>query len=225
MPELSLLPLGSVVELKGAKPGWEDLRYMITGYFCVEKGGPRSSDYVITPWPLGYLNYEDGKQEIFYSCDEDGIVNVDFLGAVDESLKSESDFVYREAMKAEDLNCHLAQGAEPLTRAYGDLPATVGNLPFDADEVFPLGTVVSTKRNGDQKVMIYQNQRKYRGERYDYGICAWPQGADPGSPDVILIKQEEITAVHFRGYENELSRELAEIHRRKRRSLFSRLFH
>lgn len=225
MPMQRLLPLGTVVECKGAKPGWENLRYMITGYYPVERGGGDScNDYIITPWPLGYLNYEDGTQEMFYGCDEEGIERIEYLGAVDSFSKEKTDSIYEEALSLEGQKCPLAQGAEPMMLSYGDLPSTIGNLPFGKDEVLPLGTVVSTQKNGSQKVMIFQHSGTVKGERYDYGICAWPEGADPGNPNITLINHDEITAVHFRGYENALSQELAKRLAKKRRgSLFSRI--
>ncbi len=119
----------------------------------------------------------------------------------------------------------LASGGESIVGSYGDLPCTIRDIPFAEDELLPLGTVISTARNESQKGMIYQNQTMHNGVRYDYGGCSWPEGADPGRGEVQLIKHDQITAVHFRGYENALSRELAKSLEKKRRgSLFTRLF-
>ena len=225
MPELNLLPLGSVVRLKGMLPGWEKLRFMITSYYPLEIGGPRSNDYTITPWPLGFLNFDDGTQEAFLSCNEDGIETVEFLGAVDELSREKTDRYYREALSSDEVSCPLAKGVEPMMHAYGDLPCTIGDIPFFEDDILPLGTVISTKANGSRKAMIYQHSGSANGERYGYGICAWPEGADPGDENIVLIKHDEITAVHFRGYENALSQEVAKILEKKRRgSLLSRIF-
>lgn len=225
MPMLHLLPVGTVIKCKDPSPGWENLRFMVTSYFPVEKNGDRSNDYTITPWPLGYVNLEGGGREIFFSCDEDGIEEVEFLGAVDDAVKEKTDSFYAKALKLSNLTCSLVQGAEPMMHSYGDLPVTIGNIPFDKDKLLPLGTVISTAKNGSQKGMIYQHGGTYRGKHYDYGVCAWPEGADPGSDIVQLINHDEITAVHFRGYENALSQEVAKRLEKKRRgSLFTRLF-
>lgn len=225
MPVMNLLPLGSIVELKGMKPGWEKLRFMVTGYFPVEIGGPRSNDYTITPWPLGFLNQKDGTQEMLLSCDEDGIEAVDFIGAVDDLVKRKTDFYYQAALDADHVKCRLAQGAEPMMRSYGDLPVTISDLPFTQDEILPLGTVVSFRGSGGHKAMIYQHSGSANGKRYDYGVCTWPEGEDPGRDEINIINHDEITAVHFRGYENALSQELERHLEKKRRgSLFSRIF-
>ena len=161
---------------------------------------------------------------MFYSCNEEAIGAVDFLGAVDECAKENVDWVYAEARSREDVNTSLAQGAEPMMHAYGDLPCTVGDMPFSKDEILPLGTIVSTARNGARKGMIYQHGGTVFGEHYDYGVCAWPEGADPGDKYIVLINHSEITAVHFRGYENALSQELERRLKKKRRgSLLSRI--
>ena len=224
MPVMSLLPLGTVIDGKSSSPGWEQLRFMVTGYFPVVKDTGVHFDYTVTPWPLGFVNIDDGTQKMFYSCNEEAIGSVDFLGAVDECAKENVDWVYGEARSREDVNTPLAQGAEPMMHSYGDLPCTVGDMPFSGDDILPLGTVISTARNGAQKGMIYQHGGTYHGEHYDYGVCAWPEGADPGLKEVQLIKHDEITAVHFRGYENALSQELERRLRKKRRgSLLSRI--
>ena len=224
MPTMSLLPLGTVIDGKASSPGWEQLRFMVTGYFPVVKDTGVHFDYTVTPWPLGYVNIDDGTQKMFYGCNEEAIGSIDFLGAVDECAKENVDWVYAEARRREDVKTPLAQGAEPMMHSYGDLPCTIGDMPFSGDDVLPLGTVVSTARNGARKGMIYQHGGTYHGEHYDYGVCAWPEGADPGLKEVQLIKHDEITAVHFRGYENKLSLELAKRLGKKRHgSLFSRL--
>ena len=225
MPNLHLLPLGTIIKGDN-KPGWEDLRFMVTGYYPVEKnGGNRCNDYTVTPWPLGYLNFENGTQEMFLSCNEDAILAIEFLGAVDDSSKELTDRYYRDAFNCGGPKCPLAQGVEPMMHSYGNLPVTIGNLSFGKDEILPLGTVISTAKNGSQKGMIYQHGGTYRGKHYDYGVCAWPEGADPGSDIVQLINHDEITAVHFRGYENALSQEVTKRLEKKRRgSLFTRLF-
>ena len=224
MPVMHLLPLGTVIDGKSSSPGWEQLRFMVTGYYPVTKTDGECLDYTVTPWPLGYVNIDDGTQKMFYSCNEDAIGSVDFLGAVDGYAKEKTDSFYGEALGRKDLTSPLARGAEPMMHAYGDLPCTVGSIPFTKDEVLPLGTVISTERNGNRKGMIYQHSGTYQGEHYDYGVCDWPEGADPGSKTVILIKHSEITAVHFRGYENALSQELTKRLAKKRRgSLFSRI--
>ncbi len=224
MPMLHLLPLGTIIKGK-TRPGWEQFRLMVTGYYPREKDGPRCNDYTVTPWPLGYLNFKDGSRELFLSCNESAIVEIEFLGAVDDASKRETDRLYGEALGLDGLTCPLAQGAEPMAHAYGELPCTIGDAPFAPDEILPLGSVVSTERNGKQKAMIFQHSGTYRNEHYDYGICAWPEGADPGSEDITLIKRSEITAVHFRGYENAVSQQLAkQLERKRRGSLFTRIF-
>ena len=224
MPKLHLLPLGSVVRLKGMRPGWEKLRFMVTSYYPVEIGGPRCNDYTITPWPLGFLNLKDGTQEMFLSCNEDGIEAIEFLGAVDDCSREKTDCYYREALERDDAKCPLAQGAEPIMSSYGDLPVTVTDIPFEDDEILPLGTVVSFSGSGDRKAMIYQHAGTVNGEHFDYGVCAWPEGEDPARDEVNIVNHDEITAVHFRGYENALSQEVAKCLERKRRgSLFSRI--
>ncbi len=225
MPKLHLLPLGSVIRMKGMQPGWESLRFMVTGYFPVEIGGPRSNDYTITPWPLGFLNLKDGTQESFLSCDEDGIEAIEFLGAVDCLSKEKTDRYYQEALDHDEVKCFLGLGAESVMVSYGDLPVTITDLPFRDDEVLPLGTVISFRGCAGRKAMIYQHSGTADGDRYDYCICTWPEGEDPGRDEVNVIKHSEITAVHFRGYENALSQELAKRLEKKRRgSLFSRIF-
>ncbi len=207
MPILKMLPLGTIIKGKN-KPGWERLRLMVTGYYPMEKDGPRCNDYTVTPWPLGYLNFKDGSRERFLSCNESAIVEIEFLGAVDDASKRETGKLYGEALEFDCLTCPLASGGKSIASTYGDLPCTIGDVPFAPDEILPLGSVVSTRRNGSQKVMIFQHSGTYRNEYYDYGICAWPEGADPGSDNVALIKHDEITAVHFRGYENAVSQQL-----------------
>ncbi len=64
MPKLRLLPIGTVFKPKGLEPGWERMRLMITGYFPIESDHSSCEDYLVTPWPLGYVNYENGTQEI-----------------------------------------------------------------------------------------------------------------------------------------------------------------
>ena len=224
MPLLHLLPLGTVIDVKGPTPGWEDIRFMVTSYFPKERGGNEHLDYAVTPWPLGYVNIDDNTRKLFYSCNEEDITTIDFLGAVDESLKNATDDFYERSLLREDMTSPLALGVEPMMHAYGDLPVTVGDLPFGEDEILPLGTVVSTKLNGDQKAMIYQHAHVVKGKRYDYGICAWPQGENVGRDSTVLINQDQITAVHFRGYENALSQELAKrLEKNRRGSLFSRI--
>ena len=60
MPVMNLLPLGTVIDGKASSPGWEQLRFMVTGYFPVVKDTGVYFDYTVTPWPLGYVNIDDG---------------------------------------------------------------------------------------------------------------------------------------------------------------------
>lgn len=223
MPVLHLLPLGTIVDGEDPAPGWENLRFMITGYYPRVVGSDRYLDYVVTPWPLGYINIDDGSRKMFYSCNEDAIKTVDFIGAVDESLKEKTDWYYEDSLHREEFNSPLATGAKPMALSYGDLPTTIGNVPFRETEALPLGSVVSVK-DSDKKLMIYQHSGSCEGKRYDYGVCSWPEGENPGSLYTSVIKHSDITAVHFRGYENALSQELARRLEKKRKgSLFSRI--
>ena len=225
MPMLHLLPLGTVIEAKDPAPGWEDLRYMVTSYYPVAVEGGECFDYTITPWPLGFMNIKGGSQEMFYSCNEDAIKAIEFLGGIDDFSCEKTNQFYEKALKRSDLTSPLAQGTEPMMHSYGDLPVTIGDISFGKDEILPLGTVISMAKNGSQKVMIYQHGGTYRGKHYDYGVCAWPEGADAGSDIIQLINHDGITAVHFRGYENALSQEVTKRLEKKRRgSLFTRLF-
>lgn len=217
MPRLKLLPLGTVIRLKGMQPGWERLLFMITGYYLKEINGPRCNDYTITPWPLGFLNLKDGTQEPFLSCNEDAIESIEFLGAVDGCSKEKTDYYHQEALRLDVMKCPLAQGATPIMESYDDLPVTISNLPFGETEALPLGTVISFRGSHGRKAMIYQHSGTVDGKPYDYVICAWPEGEDPGRDEVNVIKHDQITAVHFRGYENALSRDLARRLQRKRR--------
>ena len=223
MPKLRLLPLGTVIKGKDPAPGWEKLRFMVVGYFPIARETRECFDYVMAPWPLGYVNYEDGTRKRFYSCNEDAIGAIEFLGAVDEELKKMTDWFYQDAIDRTDSNSPIASGVASMVESLGDLKASTGNFPPNSD-LLPLGSVVSTVSDGDRKMMIYQHSGIVDGEYFDYGICNWPEGVDPGSGKIGLIKQEEITAVHFHGYENALSQELAKRLEKKRRgSLFSRI--
>lgn len=103
MPVMNLLPLGTVIDGKSSSPGWEKLRFMVTGYFPVVKATGVYLDYTVTPWPLGYVNIDDGTQKMFYSCNEDVIGSIDFVGAVDECAKERTDWLYSEAIAREDV--------------------------------------------------------------------------------------------------------------------------
>ena len=225
MSALNLLPLGTIVKGKNPASGWEMLRWMVTGYYPVAMEDGECFDYAMTPWPLGYINIEGGEKKTFYSCNEEAIELVEFFGAVDSFSETVTNQFYEATLKKDEFTSPLAQGVEPMMHSYGNLPVTIGNLSFGKDEILPLGTVISTAKNGSQKGMIYQHGGTYRGKHYDYGVCAWPEGADPGSDIVQLINHDEITAVHFRGYENALSQEVTKRLEKKRRgSLFTRLF-
>ena len=63
MPEMSLLPLGTVVDGKGSGPGWGQLRFMVAGYFPVVKSDGDCLDCTAAPWPLGCVDIDDGTKK------------------------------------------------------------------------------------------------------------------------------------------------------------------
>ena len=63
MPEMSLLPLGTVVDGKGSGPGWGQLRFMVAGYFPVVKSDGECLDCTAAPWPLGCVDIDDGTKK------------------------------------------------------------------------------------------------------------------------------------------------------------------
>ncbi len=227
MPTARMLPLGTVVKPKRANPGWEKLRFIVTGYFSCSEDGKTDWDYTMTPWPLGALRIEGGDDQVFCSCNEDAIGEVESLGAVSEEGCSWMGETLDEMIARDDACSPLAQGKESMALAYGDLPCTMGSRPLGPDELLPLGSVVSECLDPGQKAMIIQHSgyNTRTGKPHDYCVCAWPQGADPGDEHLYTLSNSHITAVHFRGYENALSQELERRLKKKRRgSLFSRIF-
>lgn len=92
--------------------------------------------------------------------------------------------------------------------------------------LLPLGTIVSVSSENDSTMMIYRQviRNMRTKEIKDYAVVFWPQGDNPADQRICAINDDDITAVHFRGYENALSQELAEHLEKKRRgSLFSRI--
>ncbi len=220
MPIARMLPLGTVIKPKESNPGWEKLRYIVTGYFAIFGDGKTDYDYTVTPWPLGAIRIEGGGEEWFYSCSEDAIGEVEFLGAVSEENCSWISETLDEMIGRSDVCSPLAEGKESMALSYGDLPCTMFSKKPDPNELLPLGTVVSVTTSPDpnQKAMIIQHlgRNTRTGKGYDCCICSWPQGADPGDEYVYTLRNDQITAVHFRGYENDLSRELSRRLQRKR---------
>ncbi len=226
MPTARMLPLGTVIKPKKPMPGWEKLRFIVTGYFSVSKDGGADRDYTVTPWPLGAIRIEGSDDECFLGCNEDAIGEIESLGVVSEEGCSWMSETLDEMIGREDVSSPLAQGKESMTLSYGDLPCTMGSRPLGSDELLPLGSVVSQRSLPGQKAMVIQHMgRNTRtGKTHDYCVCAWPQGADPGDERFYTLSNDQITAVHFRGYENALSQELERRLKRKRRgSLFSRI--
>lgn len=224
MPNLRLLPLGTVVKPKDVNPAMPSLRYMITGYFPCAQDGSEDFDYNVTPWPLGYLNMNRGDQLMDLVCNEEAIGSIEFVGLVNDELIEKTNAFYDEAVGRADLHSPLAMGRKPMIDSLHFSGSKEEDAPYCQEDRLPLGTVVSIKGNGGRRVMIWQHAKKVDDGVYDYGICAWPDGVDPGRETIYLIKKEDITAVHFRGYENALSQELAKRLEKKRRgSLFSRI--
>ena len=133
MPELHLLPLGTVIKGKNPAPGWEKLRFMIVSYFSIARESRECFDYVTVPWPLGYINIEDGTQKTFYSCNEDAIERIEFLGAVDEELKKMTDWFYQDAIDRTDSDSPIASGVASMVESLGDLKTSTGNFPPNSD--------------------------------------------------------------------------------------------
>lgn len=224
MPEVCLLPLGTVCRPKKPIKGMEDIRFMITGWFPWVDDENRGYDYTVTPWPLGYLNMKNGEKRRFLSCDEEALGDIEFLGGVDEALALEIDNYIRRVNSRAEFNSPLASGKESRVAATGDLPCTMGSSPYAGDWDLPLGSIVTTAW-GD-KAMVYGLSTKTLddGKTYDYVLCPWPGGVDRGSGTRSLFLSGDIATVHFRGYENALSQELAKRLAKKRRgSLFSRI--
>lgn len=227
MPIARMLPLGTVFKPKESNPGWEKLRYIVTGYFSISKDGKTDYDYTITPWPLGAIRIEGGGEEIFWSCCEDVIGEIESLGAVSEENCSWISKTLDEMIGRSDACSPLAEGKESMSLFYGDLPCTISTRELQPGEMLPLGSVVSECLHPEQKAMIIQHSGRNTstGKKHDYCVCPWPQGADPGDEHLYTLRNDQITAVHFRGYENALSQELAKRLEKKRRgSLFSRIF-
>lgn len=226
MPTARMLPLGTVIKPKKPKPGWEKLRFFVTGYFSGSQDGKLVKDYIMTPWPLGAIRIEGGGEEIFLSCSEDAIGEVESLGAVSEEGCLWMGKTLDEMIGRSDVLSPLAQGKDSMALSYGDLPCTLTKGEPRPGGLLPLGSIVSECLDPGQKVMIIQHSGRDTGtgERHDYCICPWPQGADPGDEHLYTLNHDEITAVHFRGYENALSQEVAKRLEKKRRgSLFSRI--
>lgn len=227
MPIARMLPLGTVIKPKAAKPGWEKLRFIVTGYFSCSLDGETDYDYTMTPWPLGALRIDGGDEQRFCGCNEEAIGEIEFLGGVSEEGCAGIAAKISEVIERDDIRSPIASGEGSVALSYGDLPCTLAEGDPRPDELLPLGSIVSERLDPGQKVMIIQHSgRNVRtGERHDYSICPWPQGANAGDENLYTLNHDEITAVHFRGYENALSQELAKRLEKKRRgSLFSRLF-
>ncbi len=226
MPTVRMLPLGTVIKPKDPMPGWENIMFIVTGYFAISKDGKTDYDYTITPWPLGSIRIKGGGEEIFWSCSEDAIGRIESLGAVSEESCSWISKTLDEMIGRADASSPLAQGRESMAVSYGDLPCTMSIRELRPDEMLPLGSVVSECLHPEQKAMIIQHSGRNTstGKRHDYCVCSWPQGADPGDEYMYTLSNDQITAVHFRGYENALSQELERRLKKKRRgSLFSRI--
>lgn len=227
MPTARMLPLGTVVKPKEPKPGWEKLRFIVTGYFSISTDGKTDYDYTVTPWPLGAVRIEDSEDLCFVGFSEEAIGEVESLGAVSEESCAWMGETLDEMIARGDACSPLARGKGSIALSYGDLPCTMGSRPLGSDELLPLGSVVSQRSLPGQKAMVIQHlgQNSRTGKTHDYCVCAWPQGADPGDERFYTLSNDQITAVHFRGYENALSQELERRLKKKRRgSLFSRIF-
>lgn len=223
MANLHLLPLGTVVKPKDVNPEVPEMRYMIVGYFPMAADKSVCFDYSVVPWPLGYVNLRGGIRKINFSCNEDAIGSVDYLGGVNEELAEKLEVFYEEAIGRDDLSSPLARGSKPMATEFSFGLSNFCSCEPTEGDILPLGTIVSVEGDS-KKVMIYQHLQEIKGSRHDYGICAWPDGADPGLNGMYVADSSQITAVHFRGYENALSQErLKELKGRSRGSLFSRI--
>lgn len=227
MPIPDMLPLGTIVIPKESKSGWEDLRYMVTGYFPRLVTDNTDYDYVMTPWPLGVINVKGAGQQRYFCCNEDAIAGVESVGMISPEscdwLAERLSTIRTDEKRKSPLAC----GGESMSLSL-DVQSDCSNaeelLPTD---ILPLGSVISESQHPGRKAMIYQQltQDASSGKEYDYCVCAWPQGVDPGDKKLYVINHDEITAVHFRGYENALSQEVTKRLEKKRRgSLFTRLF-
>ena len=226
MLRMKMLPLGTVIKPKWPKPGWEDMRYIITGYFPYVAESDTDYDYTITPWPLGAIKLNDGGQEFFYSCNEDAIGEIESMGAISEEIVVWCNHMIEEALTRDDMDSPLASGESSMAIELGELTSSLSEEGVAFEGILPLGSVVSELQHPNRKTMIFQHagMDKATGKDYDYCVCAWPQGVNPGDEKFYVIKHSDITAVHFRGYENALSQELAKRLEKKRKgSLFSRI--
>ena len=80
----NLIPIGSVVKLKGGEK-----RLLIVGYFPKVASGGKIYDYIGCLYPEGFLNADS-----FYMFNIQDIATVDFIGFVDTEGQ-----VYIELMK------------------------------------------------------------------------------------------------------------------------------
>lgn len=199
---------------------------MLTAWYAKSPDGSKRYDYTVTPWPLGFVNLGKEGKERFFSCNEDSIGLIESLGGVNEELLARMDWAYSEALLRADLDSPLAMGERSIALGYDNPPIVAEDgIPFDPSESLPLGTIVSTIHDKG-KFMIYGHSGKAGNLKYDYLVTSWPEGANPDRERKManVILREDITAVHFRGYENALSQELAKRLEKKRcGSLFSRI--
>ena len=221
-----MLPLGTVFAPNNLNPGWEDMKLIITGYFSYASGSGTDYDYVVTPWPLGAINLRNGKQLRFCGCNEDIVDKVEFLGAIsEESCEWLSNEVQR-AIEKSDMLSPIAQGKESIAVSLGPFSDTIQENGYLDGSLLPLGSVISSSSYPGRKVMIIQHsgQDESTGMRHDYCVCPWPEGANPGDKYLYTLNHGEITAVHFRGYENAVSQQLKkQLEKKRRGSLFSRI--
>ena len=225
MRKTVLLPLGTVFKPKRLQPGWEKMRFMITGYFPIAKDTGECFDYTVTPWPLGYLNVKNRGQVAFCQCNDESIEEVEFFGCISEESEEYNRYLLEEAKKrrftAPILHSDVSY-ASGLTFA----DSFCSELDSSDDPFLPLGSIVSVSSEENRRMMVYRQALVIpsTGEAKDYAVLFWPQGDDPAVSGACLINRSVISSVHFRGYENALSQELARRLEKKRKgSLFSRI--
>lgn len=226
MQETILLPLGTVFKPKDLQPGWGQFRLMITGYFPISKDtGECCYDYVVAPWPLGYVNVKGRGQVSFLQYSDASIEEVEYLGCISQAWR-ETVEKYVETANEMKLVPPVFESESPWALRLDTETETFSRKGGEMGTLLPLGSVVSVAAEGGRTMMLCRHKLRISAtnEVKDYAAVFWPQGDNPADEGVYLVNNEEISAVHFRGYENAFSQKLArQLFKSSKRSLFSRI--
>lgn len=207
MPVMPLLPLGTLFKPKKLNSKYPDMRLMISSYFSLGNGDSNGLDYFVTPWPMGFYSQQGRAADFFLAGNEDQIEQIEFIGCVSDEAREAAQRNLDDASGDNELTSPLATGTPSIALSMGDLPSTFGNLNFNPEEMLPLGSVVSVSSSSTKLMIVQQTVDMYSssGKRVDYIGAEWPYGACPSRGSSPAICADDITALHFRGYENAVS--------------------